>query len=72
MRTMKALHAIAALLMLLASTSLGSAFLMDSEQNYVEPPLQRQDRAGSQENYRSPVSKCRRMVLAEYFSYPSW
>ena len=49
---------------------------MDSEQNYVEPPGQRREHAEGDslelEHDRSPVSKFRRMVLADYFSYPSW
>merc|ERR1712037_161437 len=53
----------------------GSAFLMDSEQNYVQPQRQRQHYAEGDslelEHDRTRVSKSRRMVLADYFSYPS-
>ena len=76
--TMRASHTVVALLMLAASMPppSGSAFLMDSEQNYVQPQRQRQHYAEGDslelEHDRTRVSKSRRMVLADYFSYPSW
>ena len=53
-----------------------SALLMDSEQNYVDPQHQHEERAeGSSRELggdRNAVSKPRRMVLTGHFYHPSW